>query len=126
MGVYRMKEDGEWEVTPWSELPDPEPIDTSQALPAEELSWERIVEIESRLKAAERDIKAVADKGGRSFCANAIWYGYLDPGFSFKARVNRYTGWHAEAPELRSMAAYDMAYDYLYDLLPGCRACLCA
>jgi hypothetical protein len=126
VGIIRLKEDGGWEEIPWSEVPEPEPIDTSKALPAKELSWERIVEIEPRLAAAEHDIKAVGRKRGKPFCANAIWYGYLDPAFSFKERVNCYAGWEAKKPELRSPEAYDIAYDYLYALLPGCRDCLCA
>jgi hypothetical protein len=109
-----------------SDMPDPVPIDRSKALPARELSWERIVEIEPRLRQAEMELSAMTRKNKKPFCANAIWYGYRDPAFSYKERVNRYTGWHAEKPELRSPAAYDIAYDHLYDLLPGCRGCLCA
>jgi hypothetical protein len=102
-------------ATPWP--------DSASALPPSELSWERIVEIEPRLRAAEREIKAIAHSDsafprGEPFCANAIWYGYLDPSFSLKARVRRYTGWHAEKPELRSQAAYRLAYEHLYNLLP--------
>lgn len=108
-----------------SEVEIPEPPDCSEALPAHELSWKRIVEIEPRLVAAEELIEALADKGGKSFCANRHWYGYFDPEFSFKERVNRYTGWFAERPELRSEAAYDIAYEHLYDLLPDCRNCSC-
>jgi hypothetical protein len=105
--------------------------DSVAALPPSELSWERIVEIEPRLRAAEREIMIIAHSDsasprGKPFCANAIWYGYLDPSFSFKARVNRYTGWYAEKPELRSPAAYHLAYEHLYNLLPDCRGCMCA
>jgi hypothetical protein len=96
-----------------------------------ELSWERIVEIEPRLRAVEREIMIIAHSDSASprwkpFCANAIWYGYLDPSFSFKKRVHRYTGWYAEKPELRSQAAYRLAYEHLYNLLPDCRGCMCA
>jgi hypothetical protein len=92
----------------------------AQALPAEELSWQRMVEIEPRLRTVERYILATTRHRLKPFCANALWYGYGDPDFSFKERVNRYAGWGADAPELRSGAAYDIAYEYLYDLLPDC------
>jgi hypothetical protein len=39
-----------------SDMPEPEPIDCSKALPARELSWERIVEIEPRLRQAEKEL----------------------------------------------------------------------
>jgi hypothetical protein len=126
MGVLRFNEDGSFYEIPWSEIPEPEPIDRSKALPASELSWERIVEIEPRLKHTEKVIRALTDKGGRYFCANELWYGYNDISQSFKGVVIRYAGDYAERGELRSNAAYDIAYEHLYDLLPGCRDCLCA
>lgn len=126
MGVARPRKDGEgWETIPWSEIQMPKRTDRSRALPPEELSWERICEIEPRLKVAEREILRIADKGGKAFCANAVWYGYGDPDFSFKERVVRYAGWEAEEPRLRSNAAYDIAYEHLYELLPACRNCWC-
>lgn len=33
--------------------------------------------------------------------------------------------WNAWETVMRSSAAYDLAYDYLYDLLPDCRDCTC-
>lgn len=113
-------------VVSLSEIPRREPPDRSKALPARELSWKRIVEIEPRLRQAKMEISAIKRESKKPFCANAIWYGYGDPRFSYKERVNRYTGWYAEKPELRSMEAYDLAYDHLYRLLPDCRDCLCA
>jgi hypothetical protein len=125
VGVLRFKEDGGWEEIPWSEIPDPEPIDRSQALPAPRLSWKRITEIEPRLQTTEWLIKCLQDPGGRSFCANEVWYGYGDLSQAFKQTVIRYAGDYAEKPELRSHVAYDIAYQHLYDLLPDCRNCLC-
>jgi hypothetical protein len=108
----------------------PRPDSAPKALPPSALSWERIVEIEPRLRTAELEVLAIAHgerfPRGETFCANAIWYGYLDPSFSFKKRVHRYTGWYAEKPELRSPAAYHLAYEHLYNLLPDCRGCMCA
>src|SRR5215208_2067079 len=110
---------------PWEDIPEPPPIDPEELLPPEDVTWENLVEVEPRLRALERDVQTVADKGGPSFCANAIWYGYLDPEFGFKERMTRYMGWIAEVPELRSIEAYDLAYEHLYDLLPDCRNCTC-
>jgi hypothetical protein len=108
-----------------SEVEIKPPPDSSEAWPASALTWRRIARIEPRLAEAERLIKMIQDPGGDSFCANDIWYGERDYRFSFKKRVNAYTGWFAERPELRSDAAYDMAYEHLYGLLPDCRNCLC-
>lgn len=100
--------------------------DSSQALPASELSWSRIKRIEPRLAGVESIIECIHDPGWEEgFCANDIWYGYTDARFSFKEQVNTYTGWFAEHPLLRSETAYDIAYEHLYDLLPDCRDCLC-
>jgi hypothetical protein len=112
-------------VTRASDVEAKPPPDDSEAWPASELTWRRIANIEPRLAEAERLIKMIRDPGGESFCANDIWYGYRDIRFSFKERVNTYAGWFAEKPELRSDAAYDIAYQHLYDLLPDCRNCLC-
>jgi|SRR5215208_1693002 len=114
-------------VTRASEVEIKPPPDNSGALPASELSWRRIKHIEPRLAEAERLIRCVHDPHWQAgFCANDIWYGYPDTRFSFRARVGAYAGWFAERPELRSPEAYDIAYDYLYALLPDCRDCLCA
>ncbi len=32
----------------------------------------------------------------------------------------------SDDPDLRTSRAYDTAYRHLYELLPDCRACLCA
>jgi hypothetical protein len=76
---------------------------------------------EPRLAKLERDIQAVKDTRGPSFCANDWWY---LPG-GFKSRLARLVGWGAEQPELRTTEAYDVAYDALYQLLPDCRECRC-
>jgi hypothetical protein len=108
-----------------SEVEIKAPPDNSQAWPASELTWRRMASLEPRLAEAEYLLKLIRDPGGDYFCANDIWYGYRDIRFSFKERVNAYTGWFAQRPELRSDAAYDIAYQHLYDLLPDCRNCLC-
>ncbi len=127
-----------------SRLPEPPMPDTSQALPPEDLSWERLVELEPELAKLEREVQAYrkldrlqrqilalpvdlpleAFRWAATTCANAIWYGYGGyPGI--KPRLLGLVGWHARNPALRSSAAYDLAYRRLYDGLPGCRNCPC-
>jgi hypothetical protein len=91
------------------------------------LTWQQLVAAEPRLGSLMREIKTVRDDKSRpSFCANAVWYGYYDyPGF--KPRLYELAGWGAKsAPDLlRTMEAYDLAYDKLYAALPNCRNCNC-
>jgi hypothetical protein len=82
-------------------------------------SFADLCQREPRLHSLERDIQAVKDTGGPSFCANDWWYGRLKP------RLVRLVGFGAEQPELRTPEAYDVAYDVLYELLPDCRNCRC-
>jgi hypothetical protein len=98
---------------------------SEDALRGESLSWEALIEAEPRLQALERDVMAVADKGGELFCANAIWYGYMDVEHGFKERVCQLAGWTADSPQLRTQEAYDLVYERLYDQLPNCRDCRC-
>lgn len=102
--------------------------DRSGALPAEELSWRRLVEIEPELTLIEREIQALRPLAAEDerFCANSHWYGYDDPKRGFRNRMMELVGWTARSPLLRSEAAYNLAYEHLYDLLPDCRDCLCA
>jgi hypothetical protein len=37
----------------------------------------------------------------------------------------RLVGFEADNPVLRTMGAYDAAYDKLYGALPDCRNCIC-
>jgi hypothetical protein len=85
------------------------------------MTWTEIVSIEPRLSELLREVQAVKDPGGKYFCANDHWY----PLGGFKSRLSRLVGWHAENPALRTCEAYDIAYDFLYELLPNCRECRC-
>jgi hypothetical protein len=51
----------------------------------------------------------------KPFCANNAWYGAIKP------RVLELAGWEAKDKRLRTQAAYDAVYDYLYSLLPDCK-----
>ncbi len=48
------------------------------------------------------------------FCANNAWYS------CFKPKLCKLVGWSAKDDRLKSMKAYDAAYQYLYGLLPDC------
>jgi hypothetical protein len=84
-------------------------------------TFDGLCQQEPRLNDLLRDVEAVTDTGGESFCANYHWF--LPNGF--KSRLSRLVGYGAEKPELRTSAAYDVAYDHLYRLLPDCRNCRC-
>ena len=111
-------------ITPKQLLEEAEPLpDNSQALPASELSWREIKKIEPRLGTLQKEIKVLTESVAADdrFCPNHFWYGYDDPEFAFKKQVEQLAGYCAEAPELRSRAAYDLVYDRLYKLLPDCQ-----
>ncbi len=70
----------------------------------------------------ERDARLYAVVEGRKWrrcCGNRIWYRLMKP------RLVWLVGWHAEDkhPVLSSAAAYDVAYEFLYDIMPDCREC---
>jgi hypothetical protein len=55
------------------------------------------------------------DGSSSDFCANRIWYD------RFKPLLVRLVGYEARLDELRSEAAYDLAYETLYERLPACQ-----
>ncbi len=81
-------------------------------------TWERLTEIEPKLLDLEAEIRAI--KPGRGFCANYVWYGY-EHRPSLKHRLCALVGWSSDNAKLRGHEAYDLAYSYLYGLLPACR-----
>jgi hypothetical protein len=86
------------------------------------LTWAAMVELEPMLGELLREVKAIRAPEGERFCANEVWYGYNGhPGI--KPRLCELVGWDAKHPALRTIQAYDLAYDYLYDRLPDCRDC---
>lgn len=144
--VMKVWEDGTVTKEPWPEL-EPAEGDTDwyESLSADDralverldryndnrnrtvatrMAWPELVKAEPRLAELERDLAAMKDDGGPTYCANARWFGYGD-GFSYRRALCSLVGWTAENPALRTRAAYDLAYKYLYDLLPGCRGCMC-
>ena len=84
------------------------------------MTWKRIIRIEPNLGRLYKEAKAIRDdKTQPSFCANRIWYE------EFKPRLLWLVGWECRKKELRSMEAYDIAYDKIYKALPYCRECIC-
>ncbi len=90
-------------------------------------TWEDLATREPRLTQLRQAVEQVSARGNPRFCANATWYGSAG-GPNFRGQVMRLVGWHAENPDpvLHTMAAYDLVYQVLYDLLPDCRDCACA
>jgi hypothetical protein len=81
----------------------------------------RLCRIEPQLLVLLKDVEK-ARRGARDqdvVCANALWYG---PN-GFRRRVIELAGFQAQANELRTIKAYDTAYEYLYSRLPDCRGC---
>ena len=81
---------------------------------AETLTFKEMVALEPELKTLFHDAAAITDDDPE-FCANETWYR------EFKGRILSLVGHGAVVPELRWPAAYDLATQTLYDLLPGCR-----
>lgn len=84
----------------------------------------KLVEIEPAIGELWEAANAFRMNTPDPFCANACWYGYCGyPGF--KPKVCRLVGWEARKEVLRTPEAYDLAYDFIADALPGCRNCAC-
>jgi hypothetical protein len=97
-------------------------IDLEQPDP-NQMGWRLLVSLEPRLQGLLDDAKAVRDRGDtKSFCANNVWYD------RFKPRLIQFVGWEASKladPRLRTMEAYDIAYEKVHEALPNCRYCWC-
>src|SRR5262249_3031935 len=96
----------------------------AKALAAPEHTWQYRIKIEPGLALLHEHVRSIKDSGGHSFCANAVWYGYGGHQ-SLKEWMMRLVGFEAQNPRLRTMRAYDLAYETLYRALPDCRNCLC-
>ncbi len=91
--------------------------------PVTEPSWAELVELEPKLA----DLLKLAEnypKDSPSFCANAAWYGYGGTP-SLKDALCKLIGWDRQSKDptgvLGSEAAYDVAYDVLWESLPDCQ-----
>src|SRR5688572_27285202 len=87
------------------------------------LTWATLVAMEPQLAGLLADAKQEHMNGDPGYCAHRVWYGY-DDGPGLKGRLCQLVGWGREAPGpavLRSPAAYDVAYQKVYQALPDCR-----
>jgi hypothetical protein len=96
----------------------------------EKVDWEQLCKLEPELRTLYRRAKAIKDDGKAGwFCANRVWYGNaIEDGL--KSTLLRLVG-HSAAkkekhPLLATSQAYDLAYETIYEVLPGCRNCSCA
>ncbi|MFT4040725.1 MAG: hypothetical protein QM692_21270 [Thermomicrobiales bacterium] len=90
-------------------------------------TWDDLIACELRLAALLVEMQAVTDDPAKpTFCANDHWYGYGNRGQGFRRRMVSLVG-NSRKPEpvLGTEAAYEVAYDTLYAVLPDCRNCQC-
>ncbi len=90
-------------------------------------TWDDLVRAEPRLAVLRSEVERITARDDQRFCANEHWYGYNGQA-GIKRELVRLVGFRAENPDpvLHSMAAYDVAYQTLYALLPDCWDCDCA
>jgi hypothetical protein len=85
-----------------------------------DLTFDLLVRLEPRLLTLVQEAALVKDDAD-NFCANEVW------SEQFKPRLMQLVGWYAEGthPHLNSHAAYEIAYDIIYQTLPDCKHCGC-
>jgi hypothetical protein len=88
-------------------------------MPETDLTWRKIAAIEPRLSDLYDSVRRIKDPGGACFCAESLWHRRL------KWQLQSLVGFRAHEPRLRSMAAYDIAFEKIYHALPPCRGCAC-
>lgn len=108
----------------WFQL---DPDDLRQFSCSDLNGWNQLVSIECRLDRVLSTARSFKADDNPLFCQNHIWYGVtfdvpgVGQGISLKEAVSRLVGWDAWHPKLKTEAAYDLAYDTVYDALPPCR-----
>ena len=91
------------------------------AVATRSLTWDALVARAPALADLQRDVAAVRDEGGHSFCANRTWYVHFAPRLAALAGPQSGT----TDSVLRTRQAHDVAYQHLLTLLPDCRNCIC-
>jgi hypothetical protein len=88
-------------------------------------TFQQMARLEPRLADLESMIRqhAEANRGARPYCANTAWYSDRsgDRDGAFKEQMLVLAGFHGHCKELRTMEAYEVAYEHLYSLLPDCQ-----
>jgi hypothetical protein len=82
------------------------------------LEFERLCQIEPRLRELLEQAQAIKDDGNY-FCVGETWSRTLKP------RLRRLVGWDVAHPELGTHYAYDVVGEMVLDALPDCRECGC-
>jgi hypothetical protein len=85
-------------------------------------NFERMCELEPRLKALLQEAQMEKHRRNPNFCRNELWYavpreyGYVGLKFLLQQFVDSFSSHE----ELRDFAAYDVAYHTIHDALPPC------
>jgi hypothetical protein len=100
-------------IVRFSDLPEPEPIDTSQAIPDSEVTWERILAEEPEVERVLAELGSTPR--GRRY---ARWHLFVaNHGTTPKAYLSKLVGWHARNPKLRSQEAYRLTMDHMWEVV---------
>jgi hypothetical protein len=95
----------------FADLPEPGPIDASEAIPDDQITWERILEEEPEVSEVLHELLRVREKHKR-------WSRFVRcHNTTPKARLSRLVGWHARNPRLRSQTAYRLVMERMWELL---------
>jgi hypothetical protein len=87
------------QVVRFSDLPEPEPIDTTEALPAKELTWTRILTEEPAILDVFAELQRVPGDSDYE-----RWHAFVARhGTTPKAALSQMVGWGARNPRLRSL-----------------------
>ena len=98
----------------FADLPEPEPIDTSEAMPDGQITWERILAEEPEVSEVFRELLGCVPKGRRY----SRWHRFVRRhGTTPKARLCRLVGWRARNPRLRSQEAYRLTMEKMWELV---------
>ena len=92
------------------------------------MTWDEMKKADERLSLLEKDICCVKDDGESPwFCANRIWFEYFKPKLLNIVGFDRVRESREDFDDdwFYSPAAYDVAYQSLYNNLPDCRNCDC-
>ncbi len=84
------------------------------------ITLEELIELQPALQGLV-DATKLVDDSSPNFCANDLWIS------QFKPYLVRMVGWLAEddRPIIKTNAAYEVAYEAIYDLMPDCKDCGC-
>jgi hypothetical protein len=97
----------------FADLPEPEPIDTSEAIPDGQITWERILEEEPEVSEVLTNLGDVPNV--RPYHR---WQRYVRRhNTTTKAQLCKLVGWRARNPLLRSEAAYRMTMERMWELV---------